>query len=1296
MIRFYQWLHHTHRALLWVFMALLGLSLVLWGSAQWWLLNQVENYRDQLVQQVQQETGIAVRVGHLSAASVGWMPGVRLEQIDILDAQGKTAVHIDEAEGRLSFSHLFLGRIDFGLLRLRHPVLTLIRKSGEQYYLSGLPLPKAESGSDFVLRQIFGQNRIRIQNLQMIWVDETAQDSSGVSLVANADLVNRGDHHILELGLDPHWGNSPAPLNFKLDFIGSDLKNFADWHGSVGLNRIELAAIDRVFAAVALPRLPQEQWQSIEARGVLQNLQVVVDRREAQPMVHVSMDLEQLFTKGAATFPPLEGLSGHVEGNDQEGALNLRGGNLPLAWLKVFSEPVVASQWGLKAHWKRDGDDTRIKLDSLKFANEDVKGEVSGGLSLTGKTPGKANLEAHLDQIVPGHAWRYLPNTIPKATRDWVKQSVAGGVVRDFTLNIDGDLQQFPFPQDQGGVFRISSRLNQVGLHFHEAWPAIEGIDGSLEFHGTEMVVKAQKGHIGPVELYPVTARIPDLDSNDPHLLISGGARGNTRDMLQFIQKSPVAGYINHATDGFHGDGLGVLGLNLDIPLNHSIDSTVGGNYQFVSAALTQPELNLPPLDQVNGHLIFSESAIHSENLEAQALGGKVTFRLESKPRGDVELQAEGSADMAQLAQIYHEPILAHVSGVYPWQGQFLFHRTGMEMKVDANALFLGEPAHFQLGELPGGMEVRLWGKTSAAAVARATHHSLAAELKGDLDWKGRVQVRRATSTLNLSVAGELFGKPLAATVTGSSRNWIVDANGAVATDTLNRLGFLAGMGKAIKGAADWKAHVEHQADGDHVSITSNLEGVSLALPAPMAKTSRERLAMAVRLDPASDNLSRFRLSFTDRASLELLTKELTPGALSHPVKGLLRLGNGSATMPASGFLIAGNLRQSSLDEWQKYISDSSQKEGESNRSTARSLPEPLRLDLQVENVLWKNRLWTSDRITGTLEAGTWNVRLQGQELQGSLTWVNRGDGQITGRFQRLVVPDVVTPEHSAARAASKTATAAHWPSLDLVAEHFTIRNHALGRFVLMARAENDVWKVQNLIMELSGGRLRAQGGWSDRRPEESQFNLQCDFDNLGDALNTLGYSKMVARGKGKLEAQLTWPASPLDFSTDLLSGHLTLDVKDGQFLKVNPGGQGRLIGLLSLQELPRHLTLDFHDVFSEGYAFDHLVTHTSLARGMMNLDDFVISSPSASVVMKGRLDLVNEQAHLSALVNPSLGNGVSLVASIINLPVGLISFAVQKLLKNPLDSAFSYQYLIDGSWSNPQMRSVKVGTPLD
>ena len=41
-----------------------------------------------------------------------------------------------------------------------------------------------------------------------------------------------------------------------------------------------------------------------------------------------------------------------------------------------------------------------------------------------------------------------------------------------------------------------------------------------------------------------------------------------------------------------------------------------------------------------------------------------------------------------------------------------------------------------------------------------------------------------------------------------------------------------------------------------------------------------------------------------------------------------------------------------------------------------------------------------------------------------------------------------------------------------------------------------------------------------------------------------------------------------------------------GQFLKADPG-LAKLLGVLSLQSLPRRLALDFRDVFSEGFAFD-------------------------------------------------------------------------------------------------------------
>ena len=50
--------------------------------------------------------------------------------------------------------------------------------------------------------------------------------------------------------------------------------------------------------------------------------------------------------------------------------------------------------------------------------------------------------------------------------------------------------------------------------------------------------------------------------------------------------------------------------------------------------------------------------------------------------------------------------------------------------------------------------------------------------------------------------------------------------------------------------------------------------------------------------------------------------------------------------------------------------------------------------------------------------------------------------------------------------------------------------------------------------------------------------------------------------------------------------GTFRLQAGAGQFTKMDPG-VGKLLGVLSLQALPRRITLDFRDVFSEGFAFD-------------------------------------------------------------------------------------------------------------
>jgi uncharacterized protein YhdP len=54
------------------------------------------------------------------------------------------------------------------------------------------------------------------------------------------------------------------------------------------------------------------------------------------------------------------------------------------------------------------------------------------------------------------------------------------------------------------------------------------------------------------------------------------------------------------------------------------------------------------------------------------------------------------------------------------------------------------------------------------------------------------------------------------------------------------------------------------------------------------------------------------------------------------------------------------------------------------------------------------------------------------------------------------------------------------------------------------------------------------------------------------------------------------------------LSGEMKLDASKGQFVKLDPGA-GKLLGLISLQSLPRRFSLDFGDVFSQGFAFDSI-----------------------------------------------------------------------------------------------------------
>ena len=264
-------------------------------------------------------------------------------------------------------------------------------------------------------------------------------------------------------------------------------------------------------------------------------------------------------------------------------------------------------------------------------------------------------------------------------------------------------------------------------------------------------------------------------------------------------------------------------------------------------------------------------------------------------------------------------------------------------------------------------------------------------------------------------------------------------------------------------------------------------------------------------------------------------------------------------------------------------------------------------------------------------------------------------------------------------------------PALDISIENLQLKGKQIGRFELVGHPDGKDWRLRRLNITNPDGSLVGDGVWSDAAGQlQTQVNLVLDISDAGKILGRSGYPNTVKGGSGRLVANLSWAGTPDEFSYATLNGTLKLDTGKGRFLKMDPGA-GKLLSVLSLQDLPKHIALGFTDVFSEGFQFDNINGNATIKDGVIETQDFHIDGSSAKVTMKGSVDLNNETQNLRVRILPTLGDSVSLIGAFAISPaVGIGSLIVNKVLGNPLDKLVSFEYNVSGTWSDPNV--VKVG----
>jgi uncharacterized protein YhdP len=96
-----------------------------------------------------------------------------------------------------------------------------------------------------------------------------------------------------------------------------------------------------------------------------------------------------------------------------------------------------------------------------------------------------------------------------------------------------------------------------------------------------------------------------------------------------------------------------------------------------------------------------------------------------------------------------------------------------------------------------------------------------------------------------------------------------------------------------------------------------------------------------------------------------------------------------------------------------------------------------------------------------------------------------------------------------------------------------------------------------------------------------------------------------------------------------------------------------------------------------------------------MHTDNLLLSGPAAKVALSGDVDLTRETQLLTVRVQPALsttisaGAGAAAVAllaanPLVGAAVGAGALIAQKVMQDPIEQMFSYEYSVRGSWAEP------------
>ncbi len=1249
-------------------------------------LPYINQYKDSLQTWVSEETGYTVAFDSINASWAGWKPYLVIQNIKISEPDEPTVITtFDSAKITLNpFIAILRQRVPPLSITVNGPELVLVRTSSGAFRISEknqLNIDQTNnSGNNIFIAWLNQQRALAIHDATVTFIDENIPGTSLKMTEANLTFIKSSARLQVDLNarLPEEYGEQ---IQFLMDIVG-DITS-PEWSGKIymmgkQLNPSSLSGYTfKYFPSFQITGDPVDldiwsNWNKGKIDGINGSLNTGRSKLKIK---------EMLF---------------NLDALDSKFSVNLRDQN------KIFS---------------------KVRFDKLTTSN--------------GTWP-ETNLDLSMQRPDPDSTYTYYGNLsylnisdIP-AMSEWKNSS--SSYISEFD-HIQGVLKDIKFEIDSGNVSGLyfSSKLQDLEISNSNNGKLLSGDQAELSVNANTGVISFDSSTLryidpeiikAPVEFYDTLGQInwiqednrivfdiPHLDATNPKFdtKLSGKVEVTNEDGQSHSYIDLLSVFTNVKLE----DVEPYLPLHIHEDVHHWLQrALLSGEIPVIDIAYRGDPAQFPFKNNEgqfkvvasveDARLEFAPDWLPIESLQTRfSIDNQV---LSVNASSGILDKAEISNTTAIIEDLYTHPQVLKINGHVTATSEdalAIINNSPLQNSKVLNELSKIHPngnIDLDLGlEIPlHPLEVNYQGtvEVNDMKVKSDVYGFSLKDINGSVSFSNN---NVSTNQLN----GKYSGQDVSINISSTEQDRINMQLGGISTPdfiTSQLKHFFPGLGTSlstfqsyITGACSWSANLSTFISPDNnetniksngvLKIESDLSGLAINLPEPLGKGyETKKIEIITDLDNDQDKTIEIKYGSDLKANIGLQKT----GQYNLNFVELL-FGNDTETInPTSGYSLHGKYETLDFNRWMEFI------KSDKNENIYADIP--LSVDLKLDNFKFNKYNFSNTSLKLTEKQGIKNLVISGNDVDGEISIPDDlTQMPVTVSMNKL---HLIGTQEQDENQDSHNLDPRDIPALDVLIKDFAYEDINLGQMEFHSSRNENGLVFNTLNFNRKGLSIKSTGKWQviDDR-QTSDFDIKLHAGKLENMLSTFKFDVApIEDGETHMNMQANWSGSPMDFNWANTSGKLYMNISKGRFLDIEPAA-GRLFGLLSLQTLPRRLSLDFTDLFSKGFAFDEIAGNFTLEKGNAYTNNLIMTGPSAKVNVTGRVGLKDKDYDQLVTVTPQISDSLPVASALfgpIGVGVGAVIFLTGELFKSVpenIDKLLRYQYTITGLWDDPVVK---------